>query len=200
MKKLFVVAVLLLSIPLTTLGCQDTKAASETNSPSTNSSESKTTDSKKTENTDTEVKTTSVEERNVRLFYYDAVADKSFYVDDTIEVKDKALVTAIVSALQEPKEANISPNISKEISVKSANLNSTNDVLTVDFSGNFVTAQNLGSGPEVSTLQAIVNTLGYNYNVSDVIITLDGKPYSSGHVAKEAGESFKVNYTNFTKY
>lgn len=67
-----------------------------------------------------------------------------------------------------------------------------NKVLTIDFASNFVEAMGLGSGPEAATLDCIVNTLGYAFNVKEVLITLDGKPYSSGHIVKDPGETFKV--------
>lgn len=55
---------------------------------------------------------------------------------------------------------------------------------------------NLGSGAETNTLKAICNTFGDYFNVSNVIINLDDKPYTSGHILMKDGDSFKVDTNN----
>lgn len=139
------------------------------------------------------------ENKSARLYFYDVVEDKIVYYDDTIEVTDKALTTALVNALKNPTKAGVTPAIAKNINIKSAKLDKANNLFTVNFTDNFVKEMNLGSGPESMTLLAIVNTIGYNFDVDNVIITLAGKPYGSGHIAKLDGESFKVNYDKAVK-
>jgi len=67
------------------------------------------------------------------------------------------------------------------------------NIVYVDFSNEFVQDMNLGAGYELSVLQGVTNTLGNYYGTQKVQITLDGKPYESGHVIMKAGESFEVN-------
>lgn len=67
------------------------------------------------------------------------------------------------------------------------------EVVSVDFSKEFVTEMNSGSAFEEMILQCITNTLGNYYGVGQVIITVEGKPYESGHFVMEKGETFKVN-------
>lgn len=136
------------------------------------------------------------ENRSVRLYFYDVINDNIVYYDDTVEVTDKAVTSAIINALKYPSNPNIDPNIKPNINVTSAKLDNTNNTFTVDFPSNFVSEMNLGGGVESSTLKAIVNTLGYNFNVNNVIITLGGNPYSSGHMQMSSGESFKVSFDN----
>ena len=62
------------------------------------------------------------------------------------------------------------------------------DVMSVDFSTEYVTDMNAGSQYESMLLYAAAKTLGGYYQHSKVIITIDDKNYSSGHIAYEDGE------------
>ena len=66
----------------------------------------------------------------------------------------------------------------------------------VDFSKEFITEMNAGSAYEAMILQSITNTLGKYYGVENVYITLDGKPYESGHIMMKEGEPFTVDLKN----
>lgn len=80
--------------------------------------------------------------------------------------------------------------------VKINNLRLDNDVVKIDFSKELVTEMNAGSGYESMILQSITNTLGIYYSTEKVYITVDGKPYESGHIMMKEGEAFKVNLDN----
>lgn len=133
---------------------------------------------------------------DARIYYYDVVIDKIVYINKTIEIKDKATATALINELKKSPNSDISPAISNDISLISAKVNDENDTITLNFSSNFVEAQNLGSGAETNTLKAICNTFGDYFNVSNVIINLDDKPYTSGHILMKDGDSFKVDTNN----
>ncbi|MHC1719658.1 MAG: GerMN domain-containing protein [Clostridiaceae bacterium] len=64
----------------------------------------------------------------------------------------------------------------------------------VDFTQQFVTEMNAGTTKESGVLRSVTNTLGYYYQVDKVVITLDGGPYSSGHIYMNPGEYFETNY------
>lgn len=72
------------------------------------------------------------------------------------------------------------------------------DVANVDFSKEFVTEMNAGTTKESGVLMSVANTIGYYYQVQKVIITLDGEPYSSGHILMKEGEAFDTSYQNDT--
>ena len=131
--------------------------------------------------------------KNANIYYYDVVNDKIIYLQTNIEIKNKEVATALVNKLKKSPTDDIAPAINENIYLKSAKLDQANDVITLDFSSNFIEEQNLGGGTESSTLKAICNTFGDYFNVNKVIITLDGKPYSSGHIVKNEGEAFDVN-------
>lgn len=66
-------------------------------------------------------------------------------------------------------------------------------IVYVDFSKELVTDMNAGAGYETLILQSITNTLGNYYGVQEVLITMEGKPYQSGHIQMKEGETFQVN-------
>lgn len=68
------------------------------------------------------------------------------------------------------------------------------DVANVDFSKEFVKEMNAGTTKESGVLMSVANTIGYYYQVQKVIITLDGEPYSSGHILMKEGEAFDTTY------
>jgi hypothetical protein len=81
--------------------------------------------------------------------------------------------------------------IGKNVTINSLYLND-DGMVYIDFSSNFVKEMNAGSGFESAILESIANTIGKYYGVDKVYITIDNKPYSSGHIVKAKGEYFKV--------
>lgn len=79
--------------------------------------------------------------------------------------------------------------------INSLYLNEDNMVY-LDFSKEFTKEMNAGSGYESQILQCITNTIGDYYKVQKVYITVEGEPYSSGHIVMKKGEAFIVDYTN----
>ena len=59
---------------------------------------------------------------------------------------------------------------------------------------------NAGSSFEDMLLRCITNTFGLYYQKDNVIITIEGKPYESGHFKLEPGESYKVKIDDVKEY
>lgn len=194
MKKKILAILLSLSIPFSLISCNNSLKKSNENenkvTTSTNTVDKETTPNKEDESTE------SIKEENAKIFYYDVVTDKVVYINKVIKFEDNEIATALVNELKTAPNDEISPSISKDINLNSANVNKATSTITLDFSSDFVSAQNLGSGSESSTINAICNTFGSYFNVDNVIITLDGQPYSSGHILMAEGEAFKVNLDN----
>ncbi len=55
---------------------------------------------------------------------------------------------------------------------------------------------NAGAYYESMILQSITNTLGMYYGIEKIYITVDGNPYESGHIQKNEGEPFTINFEN----
>lgn len=134
-------------------------------------------------------------DQEIRLYVYDAVSGESMYTMKNITIVDGALVAAIINALKDDSSNNFTA-LNPEIQVKSAKLEKDKDLLTVDFGEKFLNNMDLGGGIEIGMLQSVVNSLGYNFGVSNVCITVNGEGYSSGHVSHKADEPFKVDYSN----
>jgi len=137
-------------------------------------------------------------EKSIRIYIYDGLEDKVFFKNESVEVTDGALVTAIINSLKKNRGENFC-TLPSDLGVKSAKLDTANNKITINFGSKFVNNMNLGSSAESNVLKAIVNSIGYNFGVSNVYITVDGAEYSSGHIAMSDGESFKVNYENITE-
>lgn len=75
-------------------------------------------------------------------------------------------------------------------------LNPGDDVANIDFTKQFVTEMNAGTTKESGVLRSVANTIGYYFQVQKVIITIDGEPYSSGHILMKEGEAFETTYQN----
>lgn len=204
MKKKLLAILLSLSIPFSLISCKSTanSVINEENNNSTISDNStnsqneiqdnetnESTNQNKEENKDTEQN----KEEDVKIFYYDAVYDKVVYIISTIEFESDKIADALINELKKSPNSDISPALSSEITLNSCTVDNENSLVTLDFSSNFVESQNLGAGAESNTLTAICDTFGSYYNVENVIITLDGNPYSSGHIIMTDGESFKVD-------
>lgn len=87
-----------------------------------------------------------------------------------------------------------SPVISINTVINSLSVKPDESIAYVDFSGQFVSEMNAGTTKETGVLRSVVDTIGKYYGVDKVIITLDGGPYSSGHIYMNPGEYFTTNY------
>lgn len=164
----------------------NTISKSESNTPTINSNVSKNESSSSSKK---EV------DQEIRLYVYDAISGESMYTMKNITIVDGALVSSIINALKDDSSNNFTA-LNPEIQVKSAKLEKDKDLLTVDFGEKFLNNMDLGGGVEMGMLQSVVNSLGYNFGVSNVCITVNGEGYSSGHVSHKADEPFKVDYSN----
>lgn len=195
MKKFVKVLLIFMLIPSILLGCNEVK--NEGGTDSTNNNNEVTIESNKTNSTEKENTTTSkIEQKDARLFFYDGVTDKIVYKDTKIEVKEKAVVTALVNSLKKSLIQGVDPLLSEDVAVKSAKVDNDEKTLYVDFKSKIIDPQKVGSGPESGILKSLVNTLGYYYKVDKVILTINGEPYESGHIIMKKGEAFKVDLSN----
>lgn len=105
------------------------------------------------------------------------------------EIKD-----TFQSYFRQPLVSGTMALMSSNTIINSLSLNTTDGKVYVDFSNQFVTEMNAGTTKETGVLRSVTDTLGYYYGVDKVVITLDGQPYSSGHILMNKGEAFNTNY------
>jgi len=103
--------------------------------------------------------------------------------DDTAEILEIAYAEAVGEYF--------GSSLSTGKVIKSLSLDEENRV-RLDFSASFTEAMNAGIAYETMILQSIANTFGNYYNSEEVILTVEGKPYESGHILMKEGESIHV--------
>ena len=129
-----------------------------------------------------------VENRNCRLYFYNGSDDCFYYTDSNIKVTDKALVTALTTALTSPPKDSLLA-IPSTVTVTSAKLDTEKKILTVNLTKSYyAVSTKVGSGSEAGILTSLAMTYGYNYNIDKVIILIDGKPYNGSHFILTEGQ------------
>lgn len=108
----------------------------------------------------------------------------TFHTNDITRIKIREAMAAIINKKYVPL-------ISPKTKINSLYLGKDN-IVHADFSKEFISDMNLGAGYESMILQCIANTLGRYYSAEKVLLTVDNKPYSSGHIILKKGEALKV--------
>lgn len=134
--------------------------------------------------------------QNISIFYPDA--DEKIYVEQLPLEFKTGDETRLVLQEAISREATVDSRLPlASINTKINSLYLGEDqVVYVDFSKELVSDMNAGAGYEALILQSITDTLGNYYGVKEVMITMEGKPYESGHILMKEGETFQVNYDN----
>lgn len=122
--------------------------------------------------------------QSIRIFYPDSDGKVnevdtvlSFWTGEDARAKLEELF------LQKPSGDDL-PLMSKGAGINELTVDSEG-ILNADFSSEFITGMNLGSGYEQLVLQCLADTLGGYFGVSKIRLTIDGKPYESGHIRLE---------------
>lgn len=130
----------------------------------------------------------------IKFYYPNINDDKIYYVTKKLSFYTNDITKLMIQNAYKTVPSNLGKVLSTNTKINWLYLNSSG-VLYVDFSKEFVSEMNAGSGYESMILQSVTNTLGEYYGVNNVYITVNNTAYSSGHIYKEKGESFKVNLT-----
>jgi len=137
--------------------------------------------------------------QTVKFFYPNVNDDKLYYLNKELSFQTNDLTKVVFEkAFKELPKGDISKVLGPNVKIKSLYLNKDNMVY-IDFTKEFVSEMNAGSGYETLILQSITNTLGNYYGVDKVYITIEGSPYASGHYMMKKGEYFKVDLKNSVK-
>jgi hypothetical protein len=131
--------------------------------------------------------------QTIRFYYPDAAAgqlgyvdrDVSFYTNDSTR---EVLTKAYKQTPPEPLGAVFSPGTK----INSLYLNE-DGMVYIDLNRAFQKEMNAGAAVESMMLQSVANTFGHYYGVSRVLLTIDGKPYESGHISLRPGEYLTVD-------
>lgn len=130
--------------------------------------------------------------QNVKFYYPNINDDKLHTADQKLTFKTNDITKKkFEEYFKKSPNSTLGILISKNTTIKSLYLNK-DGMLYADFSKQLVSEMNAGSGYEAMILHSITNTLGNYYNVKKVYITVEGAPYSSGHILMKKGEAFTV--------
>lgn len=140
--------------------------------------------------------------QNIRVFFPISAEDRLVYRDVPITFETNEDLTTRLPELLEsiPEDSGLPVKAPDTPIFRGLALDADAGTVTIDLSRDFLTWINAGSSLEAQILQSITNTLGVYYDVDRVIITLDGKPYESGHFSMDEGQAFVVNTEGIEEY
>lgn len=141
-------------------------------------------------------------EENVPLvqiinFFYPNIDDGKLYIKSkqikfyTNDITRKVLA----EAYKEPINNQLGVVFSKNTEINSLYLNK-DGIVYIDLNQAFRDEMSAGAAYEEMLLQSVVNTVGQYYQTAKVYLTIDNKPYESGHISMKKGEYFKVQTQN----
>ncbi|MBU3157144.1 GerMN domain-containing protein [Clostridium estertheticum] len=134
--------------------------------------------------------------QTVKFYYPNGENSMNYVTDKKLSFNTNDITKKIFeNYLREVPNNNVGKLISDNTKIKSLYLNKDNMVY-LDFSKEFTQEMNAYSAYENQILQCITNTFADYYMVKKVYITVEGKPYSSGHISMKKGEAFIVDYKN----
>ena len=130
--------------------------------------------------------------QEIRLYYPDIQRDALYYVEKEVSYRTNDNTAGILEeAYKEAANDNPGVVLSTNAAIKSLTMDEENRV-KVDLNEAFVTEMNAGAAYEAMIIRCIANTFGGYYNAESVILTVEGKPYESGHIKMEKGQSIPV--------
>lgn len=130
--------------------------------------------------------------QNVDFFYPNINDGKYYYKTKQVSFKTNDITEKVLEeAYKEPVTGELCRVFSTNTQINSLYLNRDKRVY-LDLNKAFLTEMNAGSLSEGMILQSIANTFGRYYGSDQVILTIDGQLYESGHIAFAKGESIPV--------
>ncbi len=134
--------------------------------------------------------------QTVRFYYPNAYGDKLYFVNKQLTFNTNDLTKIIFEkAYKDLPKGDLGKVLGSNVKINSLYLNKDNMVY-IDFTKELVSEMNAGSGFESMILQSITNTFGTYYGVDKVYLTVEGRPYTSGHFMMKKGEFLTVNINN----
>lgn len=141
----------------------------------------------------TSIKNTSFN-HDMLLFYPHKDKEKTVFVRDSLEFNTNDKIEKLIEyKLKNPLADDLGVTLPTGVLINSLHLDRAQWIVNADFSKELLTELNAGSSYENEILISIVSTLGKFYDTDKVYISVEGRPYESGHFAIREGEVFKVN-------
>lgn len=132
--------------------------------------------------------------QNISFYFLDFSKESIVFINRNIEFKTNDDMKLIFEKELKtiPENSGLAKVLTPNVKILGITLDDKSNTVTVDFSNQLVKEMNAGSSFESLILRCITNTFGTYYQKENVIITMEGKPYESGHFILQPGESYKV--------
>jgi len=137
--------------------------------------------------------------QEIKIYNNDVEANKFFYSTTKLSFNTNDSTKAIFEALFKSSPIKYFQCISEGTKINSLYFNTSDKTVYVDFSKEFMELC-VGTAGEFAVLYNVTSTLGIYYNADKVLLTVDKKPYESGHIAMKEGETFTVDTKNPEEY
>lgn len=140
-------------------------------------------------------------QQTIKFYYPEFLKDRIVYIEskEAFETNHN-IADTFESYFKSIPGSTLTPLMSKNTKINKLYINLDEFRVYIDFSKEFVRDMNAGTTLESMILQCVTNTLGNYYNVDKVYISVDGAPYSSGHIQISEKDNFYVKYDNITEY
>ncbi len=133
--------------------------------------------------------------QSVRFFYPNVGQDKIYYEEKEIDFYTNDVTKDVLAKAYREVPNGAAKVFSENTEINSLFLNDDGSV-SLDLNHAFLTEMNAGSGYESAILQCLANTFGDYDHADKVVLTIEGKPYSSGHFKFQEGEFLQVDLSN----
>ncbi len=136
--------------------------------------------------------------QGIYRYYFNSSSGKEFYYleEKVTELTEKELTEKIANNLYNPPREYL-VSLQKNIKINFITLSPEKNYVHIDFSYESKDKFNLEVLSEPTLLKSLSNTLGFNYQVEDILITFDGSSYSPEQLTLEDGVQLKVDYSNY---
>lgn len=207
MKKYLLTIFALLSLTFFLFSCTNVndKTSTEENNSNIINNESSNSDneinnpSSENDNKDNDIGSLNIQNRNCRLFFFDTTTLKLKYIDTTIKVEDDAIIKALTKELQNTTYSSDFLTLTNKVSVKSAKIDMSTDILTVVFYDDYTKYMTLGTATESGLLSSLICTFGYNLGIEKVAIYFGDELYTC-LLGDLPGGYFTVDYSFAEEY
>jgi hypothetical protein len=117
-----------------------------------------------------------------QFFVYDVVNDEIVEEIRTVQLTTNMNYYEMLEKQMRKHTQNQVPSITENTTINSIIVNRQDSLAKIDLSQGFVEELNVGANIEMQMLLSIKSTISSFYNVDDVIITIEGETYESGHM------------------
>lgn len=138
-------------------------------------------------------------EQTIRFYYPNGELERAEYVDKTVQMKTNDSTKDAIETTYKDTPEGLMPVLSGNVHINQLSLNKDGKV-DVDFSQELITEMNAGAMAETLIIESLVNTIGAYYNVDEVYLTVEGKPYQTGHIEMQEGEYFQVKIDEASEF